>query len=364
MRKVILLWMCLLGMSLLRAADRPFIRIETKTASLIYRVVADGHLYQCYLGKKLTHEADLVHLPAGTEAYLTHGMKDYFEPAIRVLHNDGNPSLALKYKSHEQKALAPDVNETVITLEDEQYPVTVKLHYTAYVAENVIRTYAEICHAEKKPVTLYNYASAMLHLDRAAYYLTEFSGDWASEAHAQEQPLTFGKKVLDTKLGTRASMFCSPFFVLSLDGPASENAGDVLVGTLGWTGNFRFTFEVDNEQKLRLLAGINPYASEYELKQGEVFRTPDFYFTYSTDGMGQASRNFHDWARNHQLKDGGKTRMTLLNNWEATYFNFDEQKLVTLMDDAVRLGVDMFLLDDGWFANKYPRSSDKQGLGD
>ena len=364
MRKVILLWMCLLGMSLLRAADRPFIRIETKTASLIYRVVADGRLYQCYLGKKLTHEADLVHLPAGTEAYLTHGMKDYFEPAIRVLHNDGNPSLALKYKSHEQKALAPDVNETVITLEDEQYPVTVKLHYTAYVAENVIRTYAEICHAEKKPVTLYNYASAMLHLDRAAYYLTDFSGDWASEAHAQEQPLTFGKKVLDTKLGTRASMFCSPFFVLSLDGPASENAGDVLVGTLGWTGNFRFTFEVDNEQKLRLLAGINPYASEYELKQGEVFRTPDFYFTYSTDGMGQASRNFHDWARNHQLKDGGKTRMTLLNNWEATYFNFDEQKLVTLMDDAVRLGVDMFLLDDGWFANKYPRSSDKQGLGD
>ena len=102
MRKVILLWMCLLGMSLLRAADRPFIRIETKTASLIYRVVADGRLYQCYLGKKLTHEADLVHLPAGTEAYLTHGMKDYFEPAIRVLHNDGNPSLALKYKSHEQ----------------------------------------------------------------------------------------------------------------------------------------------------------------------------------------------------------------------------------------------------------------------
>ena len=119
----------------------------------------------------------------------------------------------------------------------------------------------------------------------------------------------------------------------------------MLVGTLGWTGNFSFVFEVDNKNELRVISGINPYASEYSLKPNEIFRTPDFYFTYSFTGKGQASRNFHDWARKYQVKDGNQTRMTLLNNWEATYFDFDEAKLVKLMDDAVELGVDMFLLE-------------------
>jgi alpha-galactosidase len=204
----------------------------------------------------------------------------------------------------------------------------------------------------------------MLHLNKSNYYLTEFSGDWAAEVRARRQPLLFGKKILDTNLGARADMFCSPFFLLSPDEHATETEGEVLVGTLGWTGNFRFTFEVDNQNRLRIISGINPYASEYTLKPGETFRTPDFYFTYSFNGSGQASRNFHDWARNYQLKEGNQTRMTLLNNWEATYFDFDEEKLVQLMDNAAELGVDMFLLDDGWFANKYPRSSDRQGLGD
>ncbi len=149
-------------------------------------------------------------------------------------------------------------------------------------------------------------------------------------------------------------MFCSPFFLLALDRKAEENAGDVLFGTIGWTGNYRFTFEVDNENGLRVLSGINPYASEYSLKPNEVFRTPEFIFTYSTEGKGKASRDFQRWARKYQLKDGEKSRMTLLNNWEATYFDFNEDKLVNIMDEAVALGVDMFLLDDGWFANKYP----------
>ena len=121
---------------------------------------------------------------------------------------------------------------------------------------------------------------------------------------------------------------------------------------------------MDNKKDLRVIAGINPYFSEYSLPKGETFRTPDFYFTYSDCGRGQASRNFHDWARKYQLKDGQEDRLTLLNNWEATYFDFDEDKLVELMGDAVKLGVDMFLLDDGWFGNKYERHSDTQGLGD
>ena len=280
------------------------------------------------------------------------------------MHNDGNSSTLLKYVSHDSRNLSDGVNETVITLADDQYPVTVKLHYVTYANEDIIKTFTEISHREKKPVMLHKYASSLLHLNHDKYFLTEFAGDWSHEANVMERELAFGKKVIDTKLGARANMFVSPFFQLAIDQPSEENAGEVLVGTLGWTGNFNFTFEVDNKSQLRIISGINPYASEYSLPSGEIFRTPEFYFTYSLNGKGQASRNFHDWARHYQVKDGDQTRMTLLNNWEATYFDFDEQKLIGLMDEAKKLGVDMFLLDDGWFANKYPRSSDHQGLGD
>ena len=362
--KIIFLTCFLLISYLVKAENKQVIKISTNDIDLIYKVGDNGRLYQSYLGKKLHHPSDLAYLPQEAEAYLTHGMEDYFEPAIHVVHNDGNPSLLLKYISHTENSISPEISETVITLQDDKYPVTVKLHYIAYTKENIIKTFTEISHQEKKPIELQKYASSMLHLNHSQYFLTEFSGDWANEVNMKEQPLEFGKKILDSKLGTRANMLCSPFFQLSLDQKAEENQGEILVGTLGWTGNFRFTFEIDNKNKLRIISGINPYASEYLLKPNEVFKTPDFYFTYSLSGKGQASRNFHDWARKYQVKDGGKDRMTLLNNWEATYFDFNEEKLVKLMDDAVKLGVDMFLLDDGWFANKYPRSSDHQGLGD
>lgn len=362
--KAFLLFFLLSSFSLLQASDKPLIKIETERTSLIYQVADNGHLYQKYLGKKLHHDSDIQYLPQGTEAYLTHGMEDYFEPAIHIRHNDYNSSLLLKYVDHSSNNTGNGINETVITLKDDKYPVTVKLHYVAYDKENIIRTFTEISHEEKKPVILSKYASSMLHLNSSKYFLTEFSGDWAHEANVTERELAFGKKVIDTKLGARANMFVSPFFQLALDNPSQENAGEVLVGTIGWTGNFRFTFEVDNKNELRIISGINPYDSEYSLPAKEVFRTPDFYFTYSTQGKGEASRSFHDWARNHQVKKGNETRMTLLNNWESTYFDFDENKLIGLMDEATKLGVDMFLLDDGWFANKYPRSSDHQGLGD
>ena len=362
--KAFLLFFLLSSFSLLQAADKPLIKIETERTSLIYQVADNGRLYQKYLGKKLHHDSDIQYLPQGTEAYLTHGMEDYFEPAIHIRHNDNNSSLLLKYVDHSSNAISNGVNETVITLKDDKYPVTVKLHYVAYGKENIIRTFTEISHEEKKPVILCKYASSMLHLNSSKYFLTEFSGDWAHEANVTERELAFGKKVIDTKLGARANMFTPPMFILSLDKESSENEGEVILGTLGWTGNFRFTFEVDNKKDLRVIAGINPYFSEYSLPKGETFRTPDFYFTYSDCGRGQASRNFHDWARKYQLKDGQEDRMTLLNNWEATYFDFNEDKLVELMGDAVKLGVDMFLLDDGWFGNKYERHSDTQGLGD
>lgn len=213
--KAFLLFFLLSSFSLLQAADKPLIKIETERTSLIYQVADNGRLYQKYLGKKLNHDSDIQYLPQGTEAYLTHGMEDYFEPAIHIRHNDNNSSLLLKYVDHSSNAISNGVNETVITLKDDKYPVTVKLHYVAYGKENIIRAFSEISHEEKKPVILCKYASSMLHLNSSKYFLTEFSGDWAHEANVTERELAFGKKVIDTKLGARANMFVSPSMLYS-----------------------------------------------------------------------------------------------------------------------------------------------------
>ncbi|WP_337477036.1 alpha-galactosidase [Phocaeicola coprophilus] len=376
MKKILFAGALTLAALQLNAEESKVIRISTDQTDLILKVGENGRLYQTYLGEKLLHEADVnrfswdIHAGSdgsisqrGWEVYSGSGNEDYFEPAVAITHNDGNTSTYLYYVSSSTSPVEGGT-QTTINLRDDKYPVDVTLHYVAYPKENVIKTWSEIKHQEKKPIILSTYASTMLYFCRSSYYLTEFSSDWAKEARMSSQQLQFGKKVIDTKLGSRAAMHTHPFFEVGLDQPVSENQGDVLMGTLGWTGNFRFTFEVDNAGNLRVIPAINPYASNYELKKDEVFTTPEFIFTLSNQGSSQGSRNLHEWARNYSLKDGKGTRLTLLNNWENTGFDFNQEILANLMKEAKHLGVDMFLLDDGWFGNKYPRKDDHAGLGD
>lgn len=367
---------CILSFGQLKA-EQTLIRISTQETDLILQTAPNGRLYQSYLGSRLMNEADIQTLPyyvsaasdgsvsnRGWEVYPGSGAEDFFEPAFGIQHTDGNLTSILTYVSHAVRRIDANVTETVIEMKDPVYPVYVTLYYMAFARENVIKSWSEIRHQEKKPITMSQYASSMLYFESDAYYLNEFSGDWAKEVQLNSQQLQFGKKMIDTKLGSRAAMHAYPFFQIGLGQEVNENQGDVLVGTIGWTGNFRFTFEVDNVNNLRVISGINPYASMYELKPNEVFTTPEFIFTLSDRGTGKASRNLHDWAREYQLKDGKGDRLTLLNNWESTSFDFDEKILSELMVEAKELGVDMFLLDDGWFANKYPRVNDRAGLGD
>ncbi|MDE6879078.1 MAG: alpha-galactosidase [Odoribacter sp.] len=369
MKYCLFLWLFLLvGMVRVQAAAGDVIRVSTAATDLIFRVGTDGRLYQAYWGERLLNDSDLGCFSGksakGWEVYPGSGMEDYFEPALGIAHQDGNMATLLKYVSVEKHEIDANVTETVVALRDEVYPVEVKLHYMAFHRENIIKAWSEIRHREKKPVRMFRFASSMLYLEAPRYFLTEFSSDWAKEVRMSSQELQFGKKILDTKLGSRAAMHVQPFFQLGIGQELSENHGKVLVGTIGWTGNFRFTFEVDNLGNLRVISGINPYASDYELQPGEWFKTPEFIFTLSDEGTGKASRDFHDWARRYQVKDGLGERLTLLNNWENTGFDFNEEKLLALMQEARHLGVDMFLLDDGWFGNKYPRKDDRAGLGD
>jgi alpha-galactosidase len=341
------------------------IPITTQHSNLIFKVGNDHRLYQVYFGQKLAQTNDSKAFPRPVHlAYVTSGTDNLFEPAIRITHNDGNPSLELIYVSHQIEKPEENVTITHIRLKDPEYPVEVILHIKSFASEDVFEQWVEIIHQENKPVTVYNYASSMLHFDASNYWLTQFHGDWAEEMKMQENELTSGIKIIDSKLGTRAHMYQTPVFILSLNNKSDENTGELVAGTLGWSGNFQFLFEVDEKNSLRIISGINPFASEYSLQPGKSFITPSFIFTYSSQGKGLASRNLHRWAINYGIMDGNKPRLTLLNNWETTFFDFNEAKLTALLEDTKKMGLDMFLLDDGWFANKYPRNNDMAGLGD
>ncbi len=376
MKKPFMLLALSLSVVCAKAGDKATIRICTQQTDLILKANEKGRLYQVYLGERLQDAQDIDALEwnclggsdtsisqRGHEVYAGSGGEDYFEPAVAMTHADGNQSTCLYYKSHEQRAVEGGT-ETTIRLADDRYPTEVTLHYVAYDKENIIKTWSEISHREKKPVTLWRYSSTMLYFSADKYFLTSYHGDWAKEAQPATQQLCTGKTIIDTKLGSRAAMHTQPWVELGLDAPAREHEGRAMLGTIGWTGNFRFTFEVDNAGVLRVIPAINPYASDYQLRAGETFRTPEFIFTLAQNGTAEASRNLHAWARKYQVKDGTGDRMTLLNNWESTGFQFSHQSLAQLMREAKDLGVDMFLLDDGWFANKYPRNNDSAGLGD
>ncbi|AVF49612.1 alpha-galactosidase [Elizabethkingia anophelis] len=354
----------------MQAQDKaPIILISTQNTALVYTANAKKQLTQLYLGQSLTNISDYpLKKPNNLPAIITQGSGPVREPSLGVLHADNNPSLELQYINHNTKTEG-NIQITQIQLKDPQYPFYVTLHFKAYKNENVIEQWTEIKHQEKKAVTLKHFTSAFLQLSSKNYYLTHFFGDWANEMHMEETLLPEGIHHIESKLGTRATNFDLPSFMLSVDQPADEENGKVLAGTLAWSGNFKLSFEnikysEDFGNLLQVLPGINNYASEYTLAPNTTFTTPSFIYTYSYSGKGQASRNLHQWATNYGIYKGKENKSTLLNNWEATYFKFDEQKLTSLLGDAQNLGVDVFLLDDGWFGNKYPRNNDDAGLGD
>ncbi|KGO94998.1 alpha-galactosidase [Flavobacterium subsaxonicum] len=357
-------------------AAQQIIAVKTKNNALVLQVNSAKEVNTIYFGEKLANDTDYDKIAGQyhqgndytgiyNSVYTPSGSKNLLEPAITVTHADGNTSLDLHYVAHKTTQAGEGVSQTEITLKDPVYPVEVHVFITAYFENDIIEQWTTIKHAEKGMVTLNKYASANLYLKgNNNFWLNHYHGEWAKEMQPEEARLTHGIKVLDSKLGTRANLFMPSVFMVSLEKPATEDEGKVLFAGLEWSGNFRTDLEVDPFNNLRIISGINNAAADYKLAKNETFTTPKFWYTLSNKGKGFASRNLHDWARNYKILDGKGQRVTLLNNWEATYFDFDETKLKGLIADSKNLGVDLFLLDDGWFGNTYPRNDDTAALGD
>ena len=354
------------------AQKKQVIAVETENTSLVMQVNDKGQLKTVHYGCRIGEPAQFLEHTVRTDdyngqrghTYPATGSRYIGEPALHVKYPDGNHNTELYYAEH-SVTQRDGCTTTVIGLKDPVTGLKVNLVFDAYRKEDVIAQHTEIINGGKKPVELLNYASASLYVDADEYLLTHFHGTWASEMQLESEWLGHDMKVIESRRGVQNTQGNNPSFLLSLNTrELSETCGEVIAGALAWSGNFRLSFERDDAHRLNILAGINPFASAYPLAAGATFQTPEMLYTWADEGAGEASRNLHRWARNYGVYGGGKVNPTLLNNWEGTYFDFDAPTLLKMMDDAAGMGLEMFVLDDGWFGNKYPRNNDNAGLGD
>lgn len=357
------------------------ITIESKTAALVLAVCQEKSLLTCHFGGKLDKPENYIvtgpilkgeELPKAISAF---GGSEH-NSTLRVTHADQMISTELIYISHLVNKIDNNRIETIIKLKDKLHNLHVELHYLAYRAEDIIECWTVIENNEAGVITLHDYASFELALSNqtADYHMTSFFGLWEREASIQEEKLTFGIKTLENNFGTWSSFGFNPAFLLSTEGKTHENYGEVISGAYAWTGSWKMNFNYNfnklahdrvQRQLLTISATNQTVAADYHLNQGESLTTPKFILNYSDKGSGQISRNFHRWSRQYSLRDGNSPRPIILNSWEGAHFDFNEDILIDMMDGLVKMGGEMFVLDDGWFGeHEFARDSIYSGLGD
>ena len=336
--------------------------VSTPKTSLVLSAPEGGTLRHLYYGNRLS-EADLQNISAAEAnhaAYPEYGLNAPVETALAVKHADGNMTLQLEVLNVTTEK-GGDAVTTVVALKDKVYPFFVNVCYRAWQDADVIESWTEISHQEKKPVVLNQFASGYLPIRRGDVWLSHLSGSWANEGVLTQEPLTPGMKVIKNKDGVRNSHTDHAEVMFSLDGRPQENTGNVIGAALCYSGNYKLRIETHDDEYHHFFAGINEENSTYSLKKDELFRTPELALTYSGEGLSGASRNFHRWARLHKLAHGTTPRKILLNSWEGVYFDINQQGMDQMMADIASMGGELFVMDDGWFAE---RDNDICSLGD
>lgn len=301
------------------------------------------------------------------DAFPTAGTDALRPPALRIVHSDGMLTTRLALASIEH----PADDHLVVICRDELQPLTVEHHVRTHSPSGVVEQWIEIHHDESGPVTLVDYDSiAPFLLAPPTARVTQFGGSgWADEWAWSTESLSPGTKLLDSLGGVQPHLQRSPCVLVEPAGPATEDDGTVVALSIAWGGNTRFALDVrpragDPTRELRIRVGANPAGAPYVLDPGVRFVTPTVAWTWSDAGRGATTEAFHHWTRDRVVRDPNRTRPIVVNNWEATFFDFDEDRLVGLIERTADLGGDVFLLDDGWFGTTDPRNDDTSGLGD
>jgi alpha-galactosidase len=342
--------------------------IETATAAYALGLNEAGLLAHRYWGPRLPYAEDYPPPPDSPgwasfngpgqlvpEEYPAHGGVKYVEPCLRVSFADGVRDLALRFAGAEVVG-----EELRVRLRDAHYPLEVALHYRAHPAHDIVERWATLSNRGDAPVTLERAFSALWHLPRGeGYRLTHLTGRWADEGHLRRETLLHGVKVLESRR-IATSHHHNPWFAVD-QGAATEDTGGVWFGALAWSGSWKIAAEVTDFASTRVGVGLNDWDFAWQLAGAESFVTPPCYAGYSDAGFGGASRRLHDLVRDVVLADGHELRKVFYNSWEATGFEVDEPSQLALAEVAAGMGVEQFVLDDGWF---HGRNDDTSALGD
>lgn len=310
-------------------------------------------------------------LPLEFPAY---GSGYYGTPVFHAQYEDGSTVSRLYYKGYKVYDGKPELEglpsayaekeqaQTLeLYLEDSLTKMSVILYYTAYNDMDVITRSHKIINNGENAVRLQNALSGCINFMDKNYDFVHFEGAWARERHIQKAPLINGTQSVESLRGA-SSHNHNPFVCLASKG-ATEDYGSVYGLNLVYSGNFISGAYVDHKDCVKLYTGINPFDFEWNLEKGEEFQTPECVMVYSNAGFGKMSRIFHDFVKERICRGfyKGKERPVLINNWEATYFDFNEEKIVNIAKKASEVGVELMVLDDGWFGK---RDDDTTSLGD
>ena len=314
------------------------VTIETPHTQLLLSAWEGGDLRQSYYGDKSATLQEL--RDAGSDlnfhALPAFGTVDAVQaPALQVQHFDGDLNLELKVMNYEVTEEARTKTH-IFTMVDKLMPFTVKVFYKAYKNVDVIETWTEISHQEKKAIILKRFDSGHLTLRQGDVWMTHLHGNWAAETEPTFEPVTQGMKTIRNTDGARNSHLDAPELLLSLDGHPQEQTGRTIGLALCWSGNFELRVNTISRKEHHVYAGIDPLSSEYVLEPKEVFETPHLAMVYSNEGMGGVSRTFHQWARKEgMLHRGMQMGDILLNSWEGIYLDITEEKIIKMMDDSL-----------------------------
>ena len=282
------------------------------------------------------------------------GLK-YIEPCFKAYYADGVRDTVLEFEKAEVQGA-----ELRIHLMDALEHLGIILHYRLHETYDLIERWAEVTNRGETAITLERVLSAQWHLPRKrSYRLSHLYGRWADEWNIKREALAVGKKILESRRIT-TSHHGQPWFAVD-GGTADEEQGEVWFGALAWSGNWKFIAETTEFGATRLSLGLNDWDFAWRLKPGESFSTPTAIYGYTHNGYGEASRRLHDYTREQVLPNGKTLRKVLYNSWEATTFDVDETSQVELAKLAAEMGVELFVMDDGWF---HGRKDDHAGLGD
>jgi alpha-galactosidase len=351
-------------------ATRKTFLLTTAHSSYALGIAADGALRHLYWGAPLWRTDDLAAPPARrdlssfdprqmleAEEYPGWGGPRYYEPALKITRDDGVRDLVLHYVSH--KISGADLD---IVLKDINDPIEVTLHYHVFPENGIVRRNSTIRNATPRAFTIESAQSAVWNLPPGdGYNFTYVSGRWAGESQIHHEPIHEGQKVIESRKGHTSHSF-DPWFMIDA-GDATEEHGRVWFGELAWSGNWRIAIEQTPYRQVRVTGGMNSFDFSYPLKPGESLDTPAFYAGFSDSGFGDASRLLHRFTREQILPGGATSRLrpVLYNSWEATTFAVTEAGQRDLAAKAAKLGVELFVMDDGWFG---ARNNDRAGLGD